>query len=128
MNMEFYPNYFEHKLNTDLIPDPQPNRTSYANYIISLIKLWCADNDIVYTNFLASLFSLVLQGKIKIEKKDKRDLLTVVGGLSKADRIIAALSPSEFLYNIYNKHNVPISDYSEIEFLLGYKNYILDKL
>ena len=30
--------------------------------------------------------------------------------------------------NLYNKYNVPLSDYSEMEFMLGHKNYILEKL
>lgn len=126
--MEVYPNYFEDELNTDLLPKMPHDHASYANYIISLTKLWCKKQDIMYSNLTASLFSAVLQGNIVVEKRDRAKLQILQTGTSQTERAISTLTPADFLYNLYNKYNVPISDYSEMEFILGHKNYILNKL
>lgn len=126
--MEVYPNYFEDELNIDLLPRLAHDHASYSNYIMSLTKLWCKKQDIMYSNLVASLCSAVLQGNIVVEKRDRAKLQILQSCTSQAERAISTLTPADFLYNLYNKYNVPISDYSEMEFILGHKNYILNKL
>lgn len=126
--MEVYPNYFEDELNKELLPRIPHDHASYSNYIISLTRLWCKKHDIMFNNLMASLFSAVLQGNIVVEQKNKEHILLIQASTSQAERAIATYTPDDFLYNLYNKYNVPISDYSEMEFILGHKNYILNKL
>lgn len=125
--METYPDYFNKELNFDLLPKMQSNHYSYANYVIALGKLWCKENGILYSALIASLISSVLQGNIIVEKKDKEPIIAIQQGQNIIDRAISTYAPSDLLYNIYTKYQVPLSDYSEMEFILGHKAYILDK-
>ena len=125
--MEMYPDYFHMDINKDFLPKMTNDHQSYARYIESLFRLWCKENDIMYVSLMASLYSAVLQGNIVVEKKNKERMQFIQAG-TRAERSLYTYTPSDFLYNLYNKYNVPLSDYSEMEFMLGHKNYILEKL
>ena len=126
--MEQYPNYFEMELDFNKLPKIDHDHASYADYILCVTRLWCRENNVTYNGLLASLCSAVLQGNIVVEKKDREKLHALQSRESRAERAISTLTPADFLYNLYNKYHVPISDYSEMEFILGHKNYILNKL
>ena len=125
--MKYYPNYYETDMNKDLIPNPPHNKYSYAQYINSLGRLWCKENDVNFNMLVASLISAVLQGNIKVEKKDKDEYLYLINQ-SRIDRLLYSQEAKQLLYTLVNSYNVPLSDYSDNEFMLSYKNYLLDKL
>ena len=125
--MKYYPNYYETDMNKDLIPNPPHNKYSYAQYINSLGRLWCKENDVNFNMLVASLISAVLQGNIKVEKKDKDEYLYLINQ-SRIDRLLDSQEPRQLLYTLVNSYNIPLSDYDDNEFMLSYKNYLLDKL
>lgn len=125
--MNFYPDYFSSELNLEAIPNPPDDRTTYNQYVISLGKLWCKKHDMLYSTLVASLLSSVLQGNILIETKDAKAIHRHAWN-NRVDRAITPIKPSDVLYNVYTKHKTPLSDYSELEFMVGYKSYLLDKL
>lgn len=125
--MEYYPNYYETDLNLEFLPKPPHDKSSYNQYIISLTKLWCKTNDINYNMLLASLLSSVLQGEILVVPKKKEAYLPLVNKC-RMDKLQSTAMPKDILYSLHTKYNLPLSDYSNIDFMVGYKNYLLSKL
>ena len=125
--MEFFPNHFENPVCLNEIVKLSWDKNSYTNYIIAVTKKWCEKNNVIYKALAASLFSAVLTGDIKVEIKEKEGLLPIYT-LSKEEKFLDNSPPSTYLYNLYNKYNLLISDYdSDNDFLLGFKNYLLNK-
>lgn len=127
--MEFYPTYFEtdiDDLNSLYNCAVLKEKQSYPNYIEYLSKIYARKHNINWSSLVASLLTAVMQGEIKVEVKNY-DELRLLLSTPVAHRIQTLHTPDEFLYNLYNKYSRPISDYSNLEFMLGYRTYLLDK-
>lgn len=124
--MKLYPSLYETKKNLTADLFLKKNQASYTKYLSLLTRKWCKCHNLSYEALIASLCSLVLQGIIKVERKDRgfcsqcvSDPLSIRG--------LTAQSPEEYLYRLYNKHGVLLSDYTDNDLILSYKQELLEK-
>lgn len=125
--MKFYPTFFSTNLYLEAMANPPSDRLTYNQYIISLGKIWCKSHGVLYSTLVASLLTAVLQGNILIEEKPSKDIIKSAWG-DRVTRAIKPIQPCDIMYNVYTKHHTLLSDYDDLDFMLGYKDFLLNKL
>ena len=126
--MEYYPILEEVNDEVATTAHFPPDRTGYTSYIEGCFRAWCKYNDISYIALLASLMQLVLLGNIRVEKKDRNSIIVPTTRQTLPERLLLHQTPADYLYNLYNKYDVPVSDNENQELMLSYKNALLQKL
>ena len=125
--MKFYPSFNI----SDAVPadlsKPYHDKYSFPTFIISCARKWCVDNDITYNNLVASLLLPVLQGEILVEAKNKRDL-QLINALPRLEKIVNPANASNTLYNLYNKHFIPVSRGVDTDYIFCFNTFIVENL
>lgn len=125
--MKFYPSFnIKDTIPIDL-SKPYHDKYSFPTFIISCARKWCADNDITYNSLVASLLLPVLQGEILVETKNKRDL-QLINCLPRLEKIVNPANASNSLYNIYNKHFIPVSRGVDTDYIFCFNAFIAESL